>query len=150
MKNQLIDQLFSCVEDPNAEDLWLNLLKDYQCKYGKVEDVRDSETQWTLLHYAAENLFVRVAEWLIEQGSEIDALDLKGNTPFLIGLDAAIDYAVQENNNEIDFSIITLLLSKGANEDLISNDGTDKDALLKAYGSNAANQYKAKVKGGRP
>ena len=145
MENKLINKLFSCIGESSAEDLWLVILKDYQRKNEDVSSVCNPENQWTLLHYAAENLFTRVAEWLIEQGAEVDALDSEGNTPFLIGLDAAVDCSVQENSDDIDFSIVTLLLRNGANADVISNDGTDKDTLLNIYGSHAVNQYYEKV-----
>jgi hypothetical protein len=146
MNSQLIDKLFSCIEGPDAEDLWLEVLQKYQVSHGDVTSICNSENQWTLLHYAAENIFPRVAEWLIEQGAEIDALDSKNNTPFLIGLDAAIDCAVQENSENIDFSVVTVLLREGADESVVSNDGVSKDALFKLYGHNAAKQYQLNIK----
>lgn len=146
MNSKLIDKLFSYIESPDAEDLWLEVLQGYQVSYGDVISIRNSENQWTLLHYAAENIFPRVVEWLIEQGAEIDALDSENNTPFLIGLDAAIDSAVQENSENIDFSVVTILLKEGADESVVSNNGISKDALLKIYGRHAAKQYQLKVK----
>jgi hypothetical protein len=146
MSNHLIKKLFSCIENPAAEDMWLDILQDYQSSNGDVVSIRNPDNQWTLLHYAAENIFPRVAKWLIGQGAEIDARDSEGNTSFLIGLDAAIDCAVQENRDEVDFSVVTILLKEGADESVVSNDGISKDSLLKIYGSSVANQYQSKVK----
>ena len=110
MNNHLIKKLFECIENPVAERMWIDILKKYQSQNSNVINIKNPDNQWTLLHYAAENIFPYVTEWLIEQGAEIDARDSGGNTPFLIALDAAIDAAVQENRDEIDFSVVNILL----------------------------------------
>lgn len=143
--DEFICHLFHYVQQDDAEDLWIDMIKKYQKEHNELQKIRVSQTGWTLLHCAAENLFTDVTEWLINNGIDVDILDNNGNTAFLIALDAAIDCSIQDNSFEIDFSIINLLLSKGAQENIKANDGTDKNYLLTVPFDDAKTQYESKV-----
>lgn len=138
MEDILFNKLFDVIEDDRAEEIWLQLIKSSEAN---IVDIRDDISGWSLLHYASENLFVKVIDWLLKNGADVNVEDINGRTPFIIALDASIDDAVQHERDKIDFSAIELLIRSGADENHVARDGTSKNSLFEIYGDNSRKEY---------
>ncbi len=77
--------------------------------------------QITLLHAAARDGAVELAEKLIERGAALDALDIDGNT--------ALHYAFENGNWEF----AKLLVLRGANACIANQNGQLASAMTKSY-----------------
>lgn len=144
--NHLLDKLFSVIDDDNSEQLWRDLLEKHEQDIGSLKELTFEENGWSILHFAAENLFTNLSTWLLSKGVPVDSKDNDGITPFLIALDSAIDCAIQEGEENIDFTMVNLLLDHGANENIVPTNGKNRDELLSIYGSKVKNQYELNVK----
>lgn len=142
--NEFFQKLFSHLSEDNAEEIWLKTIKEYIIRGGKV-GITNSLNGWSLLHYASENLFCDVASFLLENGIDVDSKAKNGSTPYLVALDASIDAAIQEESSKIDFSIVKLLLKRGANVDIRTSDGLSLKSILEVYGSKATEEYYREV-----
>lgn len=145
MDDSIFARLFSVLSDDDAESIWLREIKDFYSSGGDIF-VSYPLNGWTLLHYASENLFIDVVEWLLAEGVDINVKDSKGSTPYLVALDSSIDSAIQYEEPEIDFTLVIRLIELGANIEASSEDGISRESILEDYGSKAKDQYKAAVK----
>ena len=82
----------------------------------------DPETGWTALHHAAEHNSSQAARLLLEQGADPNALNQEGESPLHLAAGA---------------EVISVLLSWGANLDLLDGSGTTaRDRILQDSASN--------------
>lgn len=144
-ENYIFDDLFDALSEDNAEELWLDILGKY-LEHGGDVNVRHEKTGWTLLHHAADNLFSSVIEELINSGADVNSEDEEQVTPYLLALNAAIDYAVQYEHPDIDFSVVKQFIDNGANDTASSTDGLSRDSILQAYGEKITDSYHKYVK----
>lgn len=139
-KIDIFQQLFCAFCENNAEDRCFKIIKDYLDSGGSIS-ITNPANGWGLLHYASENLFISIIKMLLERGALVNFTDINGSTPYLVALDAAIDFSIQENLRDIDFTAIKVLINHGADINVISMDGISKDLILNNYGENAIAQY---------
>lgn len=140
MDDNIYQRLFKLLIEENAEALWRQTIQDY-LESGNELTVSNYSNGWSLLHYAAENIFSELVIMLLEQGLDVDIPAFNGSTAYLVALDAVIDSAVQENDAEIDFSIVDVLVQHGADVNVSSIDGISRDSLLSQYGARATEEY---------
>ena len=143
--DDFFQKLFGFLLKDNAEEIWLEYIKEYLESGGDVS-ITYSKNRWGFLHYAAENLFSNVVRFLLESGITVDSKDLNGSTPYLIALDSSIDAAIQEGIPEIDFSIVKILVQYGANTEVCSVDGISRESLFNDYGEKAKEKYYKQLK----
>jgi hypothetical protein len=77
----------------------------------KLVHVKGSCLHWTPLHLAVIRGNIKMAEWLLNHGAEVDARDFEGGTPLLW----AVGY------RQVD--LVELLLERGASVDAVDNNG---------------------------
>lgn len=139
-RDDIFTKLFSFLPEENADQLWLDTIKEYLNEGGNIS-VTYPLNGWGFLHYASENLFRDVVNMLLSHGVNVDSAANNGSTPYLIALDSSIDAAVQSGESKIDFSLVKILIEHGANVDICTTDGISRDSLLEDYGEKAANAY---------
>jgi len=138
--NRIFSLLFELLSENDAEEQWLIALSKFNEDGGDV-CVTNPSNGWSILHYASENTFLEVTEWLISKGVDVNLKDNEGGTPYLVGLDSAIDAALQYGEPSIDFSQVKLLLVNGADSAVSAKNGLSRDSILDSYGSGAEDQY---------
>lgn len=87
-------------------------------------NARDPKQGWTALHLAARDGHSDIVRFLLENGAEVDARDIFGNTP--LGK-AVMNY---KGNNEV----IHLLLAHGADKKIGNNEGVSPMSLAQTIG----------------
>jgi ankyrin repeat protein len=140
VNDDLFRTLFHFLPEDNAEQLWLINIEEYLLSGGDKLIVNPGNG-WGLLHYASENMFNSVVNMLLEKGIPVDVKAADGSTPYLIALDASIDAAIQQDEPEIDFSVVKILIEHGADMDVCSIDGISRESLLNNYGKQATEEY---------
>lgn len=116
MSESIFDNLYNCVNQNNAEELWIAEIKSYVENGGDV-NVLDINTGWGLLHYASENLFAKVVEYVFKSGVNLDHVDQNGWNALVVALDASVDLAIQNNESKVDFEVVELLIRLGIKKD---------------------------------
>lgn len=141
MRDLIFENLFKHLIEDDADQLWEREIAQYINSGGDIL-VTNPDNGWTLLHYAAENLFSNVVNLLLSSGIPVDVRDSNGSTPYLVALDASIDAAIQNDESNIDFSTVKILIENGADVEACSTDGISRDSLLENYGERAMDEYK--------
>ncbi len=136
----ILSELFEVVMNEDAEERWLDKIRAYR-ESGRNLHIVEECSGRGLLHFAAENGFPAVIEYLIKSGIGVDTRDKLGSTPLLWALDSAIDGASQNEESEIDFSAVKKLIDNGADLAAESSDGISLKSLLENYGAGATKQF---------
>jgi len=93
----------------------------------------DAETEWTLLHHAAEHTDLSLMDILVARGLDLGARDFNGWTPLHVAVDSDIDGAIQSKCIPT-FLGSRRLLTLGAPLNAAANDGRKPREVAAAYG----------------
>ncbi|MFM2296843.1 MAG: hypothetical protein RL117_550 [Verrucomicrobiota bacterium] len=105
-----------------AYNQWVDIVRRTKGRFNAIGDIDPNAMfpdSQTTLHLAAQFDYVELAEWLISNNADIDPKDIEGYTPLL---HAAVF---------LSYSVIKLLLARGADPKLCTNSGLDLADLLR-------------------
>lgn len=140
--NELVDVLFDLDgKDSEVDEMWLSRIQEYFNGGGNITKLTD-RNGWQLIHIAALNGLDKVAEWLVENGVDVNSKDEQGCTPLMLAFDLDIDGSIQ-HRREIDFSHSKKLVDLGADKNVMNNDGESLESTALAYGKKVYSTYVA-------
>jgi ankyrin repeat protein len=94
------------------------------------------------MHFMAENRIAEAVAWLLEQGADINAQDMFGQTPLHLAIDSEADCARQEYDktgvSSLSGEITKLLLEHGADMNAKTSKGRTPLAIARAMGHTVA------------
>src|SRR5690349_3767049 len=130
--NSFIEALLNC--DFETARALLFAGTDVNAKYG--------EGRWSAMHFMAENRIAEAVAWLLEQGADINAQDMFGQTPLHLAIDSEADCARQEYDktgvSSLSGEITKLLLEHGADMNAKTSKGRTPLAIARAMGHTVA------------
>lgn len=112
----------------------------YFVENGGNLSIKDEKSGWTLLHFCAECQQPEVMNYLIDSGANVNIQDSQGWAPLHLSIDSEIDGAIQ-SETEIHFVLTKMLINRGANLDLKTNEGETPRDIAKAYGVEILNKF---------
>jgi ankyrin repeat protein len=123
---------------------WLEVLQDYIRDGGDVNE-HHPNSDWTLLHLAAEHGNIEAIRLLVNNGADINVRDVKGLTPLHWAVDSDIDGAIQ-TMTEITFASTRTLLELGADQTLVGNNGERPRDYARALGRDILELYDSLIR----
>ena len=87
---------------------------------------------------------------LVGAGADVNIQDEHGQTPLHHAVDMAIDGTIQQNLDEIDWTVVGVYLELGADPSRPDNNGTTVDDIATAYGYNAKRSFDEFMRSRRP
>lgn len=95
---------------------------------------RNSETRWSLLHFAAEDQNPEAVRLLVAHGADMAATDWSGWTPLHVAVDSDMDTSSRDGRRATELPTVQTFIELGADETVRAKDGRTPRDIAVSYG----------------